>query len=81
MLDQVMNLLPGAISQPMPTPDGAIVVQMIKRSVPARSATAEPMLEVMFRNYKLALAQAEFQAYLNANCTLYRNPSEVEGEE
>ncbi len=81
MLDQVMNLLPGAISQPMPTPDGAIVVQMIKRSVPARSATAEPMLEVMFRNYKLALAQAEFQAYLNANCTLYRNPSEAEGEE
>ena len=75
LMEEVTNLQVGAVSRPLPTADGALVIYMAKRSVPAADGKADPMLEAMFRNYKQSLAQAEFQAYLSANCVRYADPS------
>ncbi len=74
----VGGLLPGEVSDAIPTGDGARVLMVLHRTLPAKPQAADAALESMVRNYKLALAQSEYQAWLAANCVRYAQPQDAQ---
>ncbi|MBE6370166.1 MAG: hypothetical protein E7056_08420 [Lentisphaerae bacterium] len=72
----VADMLPGEISEPLMTFNQSFqLLVVVKRNAPAKAYTDDPAVEAQCRSFKQAIAQQEYDSYINANCKRFVQPS------
>ncbi len=70
VVEAALGLGPGELSPVLPTPDGAMIVTVAKRTAPdmAELAKSKEQWDMIWRQQKTGVQQADFQEFLNSQC-------------
>ena len=70
IVEAALGLGPGDLSPVLPTPDGAMIVSVAKRTAPdmAELAKSKDQWDMIWRQQKTGAQQADFQEFLNSQC-------------